>query len=205
MDTKTTAAENALPEDEAPRKSGRLPPIVMTSTTNLFQFQSDLKEYVKGEYKFQNARNGSCIKTKEMVDYSTIKFYLEKNNLHYFTFSPNSEKPIRAVIHHLRLDTPVEDISNSLEDLMLQRLQHEATKSPSIPCYLKKKQKSQEIFKPNCINHIIIIEVELYRAQTCVMQCYNCQTLAMSGPSASNPLDVCGVVVATCIENVLKR
>jgi hypothetical protein len=35
-----------------------------------------------------------------MVDYSAMKFYLEKNNLHYFTFSPNSEKPIKAVIHH---------------------------------------------------------------------------------------------------------
>jgi hypothetical protein len=31
------------------------------------------------------------------------------------------------------------------------------------------------------------------------------KTLAMSGPTASNSLDVCGVVVATCIENAPKR
>jgi hypothetical protein len=36
-----------------------------------------------------------------MANYSTMKSYLEKNNLHCFTFSPNSEKPIKAVIHHL--------------------------------------------------------------------------------------------------------
>jgi hypothetical protein len=36
-----------------------------------------------------------------MVDYSAIKSYLEKNNLHYFTFSPNSEEPIKEAIHHL--------------------------------------------------------------------------------------------------------
>jgi hypothetical protein len=52
-----------------------------------------------------------------MADYSAMKSYLEKNNLHYFTFSPNSEKPIKAVIRHLPPDTSVEDISNSPEDL----------------------------------------------------------------------------------------
>jgi hypothetical protein len=52
MDTETAVTENTLPEQEAPRKSGRLPPIVMTSTINLIQLQSDLKEHVKGEYKF---------------------------------------------------------------------------------------------------------------------------------------------------------
>jgi hypothetical protein len=52
-----------------------------------------------------------------MVDYSTIKFYLKKNNLHYFTFSPNSEKAIKAVIHHLHPDMPVEDMSSSLEGI----------------------------------------------------------------------------------------
>jgi hypothetical protein len=44
-----------------------------------------------------------------------MKSYLEKNNLQYFTFSPNSEKPIKAVIRHPPPDTPAEDISNSLE------------------------------------------------------------------------------------------
>jgi hypothetical protein len=52
-----------------------------------------------------------------MADYSAMKSYLEKNNPHYFTFSPNSEKPIKATIRHLPPDTAVEDISNSLEDL----------------------------------------------------------------------------------------
>jgi hypothetical protein len=58
-----------------------------------------------------------CIITKETADYSAIKSYLEKNNLQYFTFSPNSEKPIKAVICHLPPDLPAEDISNSLEGL----------------------------------------------------------------------------------------
>jgi hypothetical protein len=52
-----------------------------------------------------------------MADYSAMKSHLEKNNLQYYTFSPNSEKPIEAVIRHLKPDTPAETISNSLENL----------------------------------------------------------------------------------------
>jgi hypothetical protein len=52
-----------------------------------------------------------------MEDYLAMKYYLEKNNLHYFTFSPNSEKPMKVVIYQLPQDTPVEYVCNSLEDL----------------------------------------------------------------------------------------
>jgi hypothetical protein len=47
MDTEITGAENSLPEQESPKQSGKLPPIVMTSTTNPIQLQSNLKEHVK--------------------------------------------------------------------------------------------------------------------------------------------------------------
>jgi hypothetical protein len=46
-----------------------------------------------------------------------MKSYLEKNNLHYFSFSPNSKKLMQAVICHLPTDMCLEDISNSLENL----------------------------------------------------------------------------------------
>jgi hypothetical protein len=43
MDTGTTGIENTLLEQEAPRKPGRLPPM-MTSTTNVIRLQSHLKD-----------------------------------------------------------------------------------------------------------------------------------------------------------------
>jgi hypothetical protein len=46
-----------------------------------------------------------------------MKSYLEKYNLQYFTFSPNSENPIKAAIRLLPPDTPAEDSSNTLEAL----------------------------------------------------------------------------------------
>jgi hypothetical protein len=48
MDKETTEAENILSEQEAPRKSGRPPPIVMTFTRNLIRLQRD---NFKGEYE----------------------------------------------------------------------------------------------------------------------------------------------------------
>jgi hypothetical protein len=52
MDTETTEEEKTLLAQEAPRKPGGLPPIMMTSTTNLIRLQSNLKDLVNGEYKF---------------------------------------------------------------------------------------------------------------------------------------------------------
>jgi hypothetical protein len=46
-----------------------------------------------------------------------MKSCLEKNNLHYFTFSPNFEKPIKAANRHFLPDTPAKIFPCSLEDL----------------------------------------------------------------------------------------
>jgi hypothetical protein len=48
-DIQTIGAENKQLEQEAPRKSGRPPPIMMNSTTKLIQLQSDLKDHVEGK------------------------------------------------------------------------------------------------------------------------------------------------------------
>jgi hypothetical protein len=67
MDTETTGAQNTLPGHRAPRKSGRQPPTVMTSTTHLIRLQSDLKEHVKGEYGFRNTRTVLVITTQRKI------------------------------------------------------------------------------------------------------------------------------------------
>jgi hypothetical protein len=54
METETTGTENKLPVQKIPRKPGRLSPTMITSTTNLIQLQSDLKDHVKGEHEFRN-------------------------------------------------------------------------------------------------------------------------------------------------------
>jgi hypothetical protein len=101
MDTETTGTEKALPEQESPRNPGRPPPIVMTSTTNLIRLQKDLKDHVEGEYEFRNTRN------TELAGYSVMKFYLEKNNLQYFTFSPNYRMSSKTAARSKRGQKPL--------------------------------------------------------------------------------------------------
>jgi hypothetical protein len=52
-----------------------------------------------------------------MVDYQAVKAFFETKNLSYYTFYPKAEKPIKAVIHHLPINTHVEGIADGLVDL----------------------------------------------------------------------------------------
>jgi hypothetical protein len=194
MDTATTAAENTLPEKEAHRKSGRPPPLVITSATNLIQLQSDLKKTQQRRVQVPKYMKWNPY----MAHYSAMKSCLETHNLHYFTLSQNREKPIKAVICHLSPDKPAEDISDSLVDSgfnVISLWQMTATQRPpnwqtnmKLLCLylhtITRNIKWQEIFS---VNHIII-KIELYRDQIGFAK-----TLALSRPTATNPLDVwCG-------------
>jgi hypothetical protein len=81
------------------------------------QLQRNFKGIVMGNFEFRNTRSGTRIVTREIADFSAIRKHLENNNLSYFTFFPKSEKPIKAVIHHLPMNTPAQDISDGLVDL----------------------------------------------------------------------------------------
>jgi hypothetical protein len=51
------------------------------------------------------------------VDFQSVKSHFDGQRLSYFTFFPKSEKPIKAVICHLPLNTPAEDIYDGLVNL----------------------------------------------------------------------------------------
>jgi hypothetical protein len=168
-------------------KTGRPPPIVLTSTTNLMQLQRQVKNIVTGSFEFRNTRRWTRIVTKEMADFSAIRKHLENHNFSYFTFFPKSEKPVKAVIHHLPQDTPAEDISDGLMGLgfdvinvrqmtATRRTAPEGTHIVSLPLFLvtlPRTAKSQDVFKLINLCHIAI-RVEAYKAQNGLTQCYNC-------------------------------
>jgi hypothetical protein len=75
---------------------------------------------------------------------------------------------------------------------------------PKFLVTLTRNIKSKEIFRLNSLNHIII-KVEYTELRLALRSATTAKTFAMSGPTASNPFDVCGVLEATCIENALER
>jgi hypothetical protein len=167
------------PQEEAtPGKTGRLPPTVITATDNLLQLQKLIKSVVNENFEFQNTRNGTRVITKTLGDFAAVKSSLETHKLHYFTFYPKSLKPIKAVIRHLPLNTPAQDISDGLMDLGFDiisvkqmsttcRSPSEGTLSKNLPLFLitlPRMSKSQEIFRLTALCHTAI-GVEVYRAE----------------------------------------
>jgi hypothetical protein len=111
-----------------------------------------------------------------MVDFLGVKSHLETNNLSFYTFYPKSEKPIKAVIRHLPINTPAEDIYDGLVSLGFDVVSEEpeVTNLPLFLITLPRSAKSQEIFRLPSLCHIAI-KVEAYKTQSALMQCHNCQ------------------------------
>jgi hypothetical protein len=123
-----------------------------------------------------------------MADFLAIKSHFEGNNLSFYTFFPKYEKPIKAVIRYLPLNTPADDICDGLVsfcfDVVSVKQMTTTHRSPpdvsntlNLPLFLvtlPKTAKSQEMFHLPSVCHIAI-KVEAYRAQTAITQYHNCQ------------------------------
>jgi hypothetical protein len=118
MDTDASGTEATSNEEAVPRKSGRLPPIILASTTNLIQLQKQMQNVVKENFEFHSARNGTRVIMRGMSDFQPVKSHIDASNLSYYSFYPKSENPMKAVIRHLPHNTPAEDISDGLVSLV---------------------------------------------------------------------------------------
>jgi hypothetical protein len=137
-----------------------------------------------------------------MADYSAIKEYLSSQNLNYFTFYPKSLKPIKAVIRYLPGNTPAE-IYEGLVELgfgiisvkQMSTARQSQGSSISLPLFLiapPRSEKSQEIFKLTSLCYIAIT-VELYKSQSGLTQCHNCQQFGHVWANCRQPPHACGV------------
>jgi hypothetical protein len=120
-----------------------------------------------------------------MANYSAIRALFDGRNMNYYTSHPKSDKPIKAVIRNLLIETPAEDICNGSSELgfsvMSVRQLTSNRRSPEgdnqrLPLFitLQKTAKSTEIFKLTNLCHIIN-KVEVYRARNNLTQCFNYQ------------------------------
>jgi hypothetical protein len=199
MDKGTTGAQNILPEQEAPRKPGRQPSIMMTSITNLIRLQNP--KYTKWN-PYHNKRNSRLFshKIQSKEKQSSLFYLLPKFRKTYKGSNPSPaprhageryfQQPWGLRLQHHQLETNVGHSTATNGETHVEPL-------PVFLVTLARNIKSKGVFKLNSLNHII------NRAQIGLMECYNCQNMAICGPTASSPLDVCGEVVADCIGNAL--
>jgi hypothetical protein len=154
----------------------------------VIHLQKQLKNVVEEDFEFRSTRNGIRVITKGIADLEAAKSHFINNNLSYYSFSPKSQKPVKAVIRHLPNNTPAEDISEGLMnlgfDVVSVKQMTTNRQSPSdertnrnlslFLINLPRKAKSQEIFNlPRLFQ--ICIKAEANRAQTGITQCHNYQ------------------------------
>jgi hypothetical protein len=73
MDTDASGTEAISNEESVPRKTGRLPPIILTSFSNLIQLQKELQSVVKENFEFHNTRNGTRVITRGIADFQFVR------------------------------------------------------------------------------------------------------------------------------------
>jgi hypothetical protein len=117
MDTDASGTEVTSNEEAVHGKTGRPPPVILTSTTNLIQMQKQLQSVVKEIFQFRSTRNRNRVITRVMADFQSLKSHFDANNLSYYSFYHISEKHMKAVIRHLPRNNPAEDISDGLVSL----------------------------------------------------------------------------------------
>jgi hypothetical protein len=78
MEVQGSEEETNEGEQQGTNQAGRPPPIILSSATNLLQLQKQIKGIVKRSFEFRNTKNGTRVLTKEMADFSAIKFFLSK-------------------------------------------------------------------------------------------------------------------------------
>jgi hypothetical protein len=105
MDTNASGTE-ANSNEAVPGKTGRPPPKISTSKTNLIRLQKELKFVDKEDFEFRSTRNGTRVNTGSMADFQSVKPHFDTHNLSYYSFYPKSEKTTKAVIRHLSHNTP---------------------------------------------------------------------------------------------------
>jgi hypothetical protein len=183
------AAEIADGEQQkSPSQSGRPPRIILTSVVNLKHLQKQLKGVINDSFEFRKTRNGTRVVTRILADFHSVKSFFDSQYFSYFTFSPKSDKPIKAVIRHLPLNTLAEEISDGLVDLgfdvvsvkqmtTTRRSSPEDPKITNLPLFLvtlPKTAKSHKNFRIPSLCHIAV-KMEAYRDQNGLTQCHNCQ------------------------------
>jgi hypothetical protein len=117
MDTDSSGVQATTLEEAVPGKAGRPPPIIIIFNSKLIQLQKQLKNVVKGEFKFRKTKNGTTFITKSMADYEAVKSHFFNSNLPYYSFFPKSQNSSKVVIHHLPPNFHAEDISDELVTL----------------------------------------------------------------------------------------
>jgi hypothetical protein len=87
----------------------RPPPTVLTSPVNHFSFRKEINRLLCNQFSLRTTAAAVRIVSHSVTGYKALLYYLSQNTLYHFTSYPNSDKPVKAVVGHLSVNTSSED------------------------------------------------------------------------------------------------
>jgi hypothetical protein len=120
MENDSSGTEATSNEEAVPGQIGKLPPIILTSTTNLIQFRKQVQTVVIENFEFRSTRNGTSVTREPWRISNPLNPTSTPVTCPITRSTPNpkkKKKPMKAVIRHLPHNTPAEDISDGLVNL----------------------------------------------------------------------------------------
>lgn len=109
-------------QPSAVEKRVKVPPIVVTSVSDLASFRTQLKnckETCNLKVSFQVGRRGECrLLTESLQDHQTFIGYLKNHQLNYYTYDTKNARPFKVVLKGLSNDQSVDEIKNELNVLL---------------------------------------------------------------------------------------
>lgn len=109
-------------EPSAVEKRVKIPPIVVTSVSDLTSFRTQLKnckETCNLKVSFQVGRRGECrLLTESLQDHQTFVGYLKSHQFSYYTYDTKNARPFKVVLKGLSNDQTVDEIKNELNVLL---------------------------------------------------------------------------------------
>jgi len=163
------------PRDNS-NKFYRPPPIILTSPVSVISFQEIVKYFAQDHISLRTTGPGILILSNCLTDYRLILFYLSDHNFHHFTFYPQSDKPINAVILHLPIRTSSQDIPLAFQELeYIISARQMTTKRPPPTHDVSVTTISLPHIPSDSGTLSEVTAVEESEAQTRLMPCYNYQ------------------------------
>ena len=109
-------------EPPAVEKREKVPPIVVTTVTDLASFRKQLSNHEATrnlKVSFQVGQRGQCrVLTESSQDHATICAYLKAHLHKFYTFDTKSARPFKVVMKGLSSDNTPEEIKNELQVLL---------------------------------------------------------------------------------------
>nr|CAD7427247.1 unnamed protein product [Timema monikensis] len=101
-------------DDNSNTQKQKIPPIVVSGTTNYSKISKTMKTNMTGTFKIFYIKDGLKIQTSTLEDFKALQTFFKQTGQQYHTFTLPRDKPLKIVIKGLPPNMPTDEIKEEL-------------------------------------------------------------------------------------------